>query len=74
MPKQTRTLTEGQRAYEAKRAARAGMSLEKWLAQKDRQTAEAARAEAQARRAAEVKPAKPPGFFARWLEKAHKPL
>jgi hypothetical protein len=26
-----RSLTEGQRAYEAKRAAKAGMSLDKWL-------------------------------------------
>ena len=33
----TKTLTEGQRAYEAKRAAKAGMSLEKWLASKDRE-------------------------------------
>jgi hypothetical protein len=28
----TKELTEGQRAYEAKRAAKAGMSLDKWLA------------------------------------------
>jgi hypothetical protein len=34
--KTTKTLTEGQRAYEAKRAAKAGMSLEKWLAAKER--------------------------------------
>ena len=35
--KTQRTLSEGQRAYEAKRAAKAGMSLEKWLASKERE-------------------------------------
>ncbi|MCX7931597.1 MAG: hypothetical protein RMK64_05440 [Rhodovarius sp.] len=69
-----RKLTEGQRAYEARRAAKAGMSLEKWLAEKEKR----ARAEAeQAARTAKPAPAKPekkPGFFARLLERAHKPL
>jgi hypothetical protein len=73
-PSASRSLTEGQRAYEAKRAAKAGMSLDKWLAEKDRQAAEAARAEAKAARAAAKTPAKPPGFFSRLLERAHKPL
>jgi len=73
MAKLQRTLTDGQRAYEAKRAAKAGMSLEKWLAEKDRQAAEAAKAEARARKT-EAKATKPPGFFKRLLEKAHKPL
>jgi len=73
MANTSRTLTDGQRAYEAKRAAKAGMSLEKWLAIKDKSAAEAARAEAAARKAAEAKQ-KPPGFFSRWLDKAHKPL
>jgi len=63
-------LTAGQRAYEARRAERAGMSLDKWLAEKDR----AARREEREREAARPKPAKPPGFFARLIEKAHKPL
>jgi hypothetical protein len=74
MPKTAKSLTDGQRAYEAKRAAKAGMSLEKWLTVKDRQAADAAKAEAKARKAAEAKPAKPPGFFTRLLDKAHKPL
>ncbi len=74
MAKPTRVLTEGQRAYEAKRAAKAGMSLEKWLALKDRDAQQAAKAEVRAKRAAEVKPAKPPGFLKRLLERAHKPL
>ena len=73
MAKPTRVLTDGQRAYEAKRAAKAGMSLDKWLALKDRDAAQAARAETRAK-AAETKPAKPPGFLKRLLERAHKPL
>ena len=32
----TKQLSEGQRVYEAKRAAKAGMSLEKWLAAKEK--------------------------------------
>ena len=66
-----KTLTEGQRAYEAKRAAKAGMSLEKWLDSKQRQQ----QAEARAKQAAEpAKADKKPGFFTRLLDKAHKPL
>ncbi|MDO9709600.1 hypothetical protein [Paracraurococcus lichenis] len=65
-------MTEAQRAYEAKRAAKAGMSLEKWLAnkEKDAATERAQVAKAQQQEAA----AKKPGFFARLLEKAQKPL
>ncbi len=70
MSKPSKALTEGQRSYEAKRAAKAGMSLDKWLAAKDR---EANKAAAQARKA-EAKPVKPPGFFSRLIDKAHKPL
>jgi hypothetical protein len=67
-----RKMTQGQRAYEAKRAAKAGMSLDKWLVLKAR--------EAEAERAVAVKatdaatPPKKAGFFARILEKAQKPL
>lgn len=68
----TKTLTEGQRAYEAKRAAKAGMSLEKWLASKDREREAEAKARLKAVEAA--KPPKPPGFFGRLLERAHRPL
>ncbi len=74
MPKLSRTLTEGQRTYEAKRAAKAGMSLDKWLATKDRAAAEAAREEARARKEAEAKQPKPQGFFSRILDWAHKPI
>jgi hypothetical protein len=69
----TKQMTEGQRAYEAKRAAKAGMSLDKWLANKDREREAEARAREKA--AAEAaKPPKKPGFFSRLLEKAQKPL
>lgn len=67
-----RKMTEGQRAYEAKRAAKAGMSLEKWLAQKEKEAA-AERAEAAKAQTSEAA-ARKPGFFARLLEKAQKPL
>jgi hypothetical protein len=72
MPKPTE-LTEGQRAYEARRAAKAGMSLEKWLVEKDRrariEAAEAARETAEAEKKPEKK-----GWFGRLLDKAHQPL
>ena len=70
--KTPKTLSEGRRAYEAKRAAKAGMSLEKWLASKQRQQEVEARAREKA--AEPAKPAKKPGLFARLLERAHKPL
>ena len=71
-PELSKQLSEGQRTYEAKRAAKAGMSLEKWLAAKEKD----AQAEVAARlKAGEPpKPAKKPGFFARLIEKAQKPL
>lgn len=65
-------LTEGQRAYEAKRAAKAGMSLEKWLDSKQRRQEAEARNRQQ--RSEPVKPAKKPGFFSRLIERAQRPL
>jgi hypothetical protein len=70
--KTPKTLTEGQRAYEAKRAAKAGMSLEKWLGSKQRQQEAETRARTKAAEA--VKPPKKPGLFSRLLERAQKPL
>jgi hypothetical protein len=67
-----KTLTEGQRAYEAKRAAKAGMSLDKWLASKQRQ--QEAEAKAKLKAAEASKPPKPPGFLSRLLERAQRPL
>lgn len=71
--KTPKTLTEGQRSYEAKRAAKAGMSLEKWLSSKQRQQEAEAKSKAKIAEAA-AKPAKKPGLLARLLERAHKPL
>ncbi len=66
-------LSPGQLAYEEKRAAKAGMSLEKWLAQKARDSEAAARAQArEAKQAAKAK--KAPGLLSRLIDKAHKPL
>lgn len=67
-------LTDGQRAYEAKRAAKAGLSLEKWLAQKEKRAREDAAAATAATRTPEAAPKKQPGFFARLLERAQKPF
>ena len=66
-------LSPGQRAYEEKRAKKAGLTLEKHLALKERQAEEAARAELREAELA-AKKAKPPGFFSRLLDRAHKPL
>ncbi len=62
-------MSDGKLAYETRRAAKAGMSLEKWLARKGKLAA------SRAREASAVKPApKKPGLFSRLLEKAQKPL
>jgi len=55
-------LSEGQRAYEARRAAKAGMSLEKWLAHKAKQRSEAA-----AEPSGAAKPVVKPGLMSRLL-------
>lgn len=62
-------MTEGQRAYEAKRAAKAGVSLDKWLTMKTQE-----RDQLTAKAAAAAAPAKKPGFLARLLERANKPI
>ncbi len=67
----TRTLTEGQRAYEAKRAAKAGVSLDKWLAMKDREKEAEARAQA---KAAEPPKPKKDTLLSRLMERAQRPL
>lgn len=63
-------MSEAQRAYEARRAAKAGMSLEKWLASKEKEREAAQKAAEPEKR---EKPKKP-GLFSRLLERAHKPL
>src|SRR5579863_10469081 len=67
----SKQMSEGQRAYEAKRAAKAGMSVEKWLDAKDRDKREEERAREKAEKKAEPKK---PGLFSRLLDRAHKPL
>jgi hypothetical protein len=69
-PMAERKMTDAQRAYEEKRAKKAGMSLEKWLVAKERERAEEAKAAAPE----PPKPAKRPGFFQRLIERAEKPL
>ena len=67
-----KTMSEAQKAYETKRAKKAGMTLDKWLAAKDRDAAEEARARA---RAAEPPPAeRKKGLLTRLIDRAHKPL
>ena len=60
-------MSEARRAYEAKRAAKAGVSLEKWLAAKEKDAQKATMPEKR------EKPKKP-GLFSRLLDRAHKPL
>jgi hypothetical protein len=67
-----KTLTEGQKAYESKRAAKAGMSLDKWLTSKQRQ--QEADEKAKMKAGETVKPPRPPGLFSRLLERAQRPL
>ncbi|HEX3982754.1 MAG TPA: hypothetical protein VHX12_03590 [Acidisoma sp.] len=61
-------MTESQRAYEAKRAAKNGMSLEKWLQSKEQEKKAASIAKAPPALA------RPPGLLSRILDRAHKPL
>lgn len=74
--KTDRQMSDGQRAYEAKRAAKAGLSLEKWLALKEKEAAaeRAAAERAATERGRTAEPAKKPGFLSRLLERAQKPL
>lgn len=66
-----KALSEGQRAYEARRAAKAGMSLDKWLEAKAKDREAEARAHA---KTGAAKPAKKPGLIGRLLERAQRPL
>lgn len=67
-------MTEAQRAYESKRAAKAGLSLERWLEQKEKTAAEERKAANAQPAATPGTPKGKPGFIARLLEKAQKPL
>jgi hypothetical protein len=67
----TKNLSEGQRVYEAKRAAKAGMSLEKWLNAKEKDRLAETRAR---QKVAEPEKPKKPNFLSKLLERAQKPL
>lgn len=67
-------MTAGQRAYETKRAAKAGMSLDRWLAQKEREAATERAEAAKVAAPIAVAPVKRPGLLSRLLERAQKPL
>jgi hypothetical protein len=71
MANKRETMSEGQRAYEERRAAKAGLSLDRWLEQKRKaeQAEEAARA-----KAVSVATPKKPGLLTRLMDRAHKPL
>lgn len=69
----TAAMSDGQLAYETRRAAKAGMTTEKWLDAKRRAEAQVEAAADRARREA-IAPAKPPGLFKRLLDRAHKPI
>ena len=69
--KGSKGLTEGQRTYEAKRAAKAGMTLDAWLRDKDKRAKADA---AEATKATATEAPKKPGFFSRLMERAQKPL
>lgn len=60
-------MSEGQRAYEAKRAAKAGKKLDTWIEDK-RKKQEAVRTPPP------PAPQKKPGLISRLIDRAHKPL
>ena len=62
----------GKLAYESRRAAKAGVSLDRWMA--DKQKRVQAELEAERRARAKALPAAKPGFLKRLLDRAHKPL
>ena len=57
-------LTPGQRAYEQKRAAKAGMSLDKWLNSKEKQVETSRKAAAP----------KKVGLLTKLIDRAHQPI
>ena len=61
-------MSAAQRAYEQKRAAKAGKTLNTWLDQKQKRVSQATKS------AEPPPPAKKPGLISRLLDRAHKPL
>ncbi len=67
-----KAMPPGKQAYEARRAAKAGVSLDRWMA--DKQKRAQAELDAARRERAKSEPAKKPGLLKRLLDRAHKPL
>lgn len=65
---QNNTMSAAQRAYETRRAAKAGKSLDAWLREKQAREALATLS------SAPPVPPKKPGLISRLLDRAHKPL
>ena len=65
--------SKGKQAYEARRAEKAGVGLEKWMADKQRRVQLERDAEQRARKAAAT-PQKKAGMLRRLLDRAHRPL
>lgn len=61
-----RPMTDAQREYERKRAQKAGMTLDKWLDQKQKQAAAAL--------PKTPKPERKAGLLSRLLDRAHMPI
>lgn len=66
------TGSKGKLAYEARRAEKAGMGLEKWMAEKDRRVK--AERDAVQRARQKAAPEKKPGLLRRLLDRAHRPI
>ena len=62
----------GKLAYESRRAAKAGVSLDRWMADKEKRSQ--AERDAERRVRAKAQPAAKPGLLKRLLDRAHKPL
>ncbi len=65
----------GKQAYEARRAEKAGMALDKWMAQKERRAeAERKAGEAAAEQARRDAAPGRPGLLRRLIDRAHRPI
>ena len=65
--------SKGKQAYESRRAEKAGVGLEKWMAEKERRV-QAERDAAQRVRRKPAAAAEKPGLLRRLLDRAHRPL
>jgi len=63
--------SKGKQAYEARRAEKAGMGLDKWMAEKDRRVQTERDAVLRVQQKAV---AKKPGLLRRLLDRAHRPI